>query len=66
MTVIPLTETRLEVALKLLHWNSEIADLSRVAKELDLSSYEFNTISDDQFFQELFFYVHNRDTLICS
>lgn len=59
-------ETRFEIALKVFHWTPAVADLSRVAKELELSSYEFNTISDEQFFQELFFYVHNRDTLIVS
>jgi hypothetical protein len=59
-------ETRLEVTLKMLQWNPNVADLSRVAKELDLSAYEFNTMSDEDFFHKLFEYYHNRDTLIIT
>jgi len=59
-------ETRLEIALKVFQWNPDIADLPRVSKELGLTVYEFNSFTDEQFFQELFMYVHNKDTLIVS
>lgn len=60
------TETRFEIALKVFHWNPEVADLQRVAKELDLSVYEFNRITDEEFFKELYLYCNNRDTFTVS
>lgn len=59
-------ETRMEIALKVFQWNSEVADLPRVAKELGVSPFEFNRMSDDEFFKELFMYVHQKDTFIVS
>ena len=65
MVVIKAEETRLEIALKVFHWSPEVADLVRVAKELNLTAYEFNNINDEEFFRELFMYVHERDTSNC-
>lgn len=64
--IVKPTESRLEIALKVFQWSPNVADLTRVSKELELTCYEFNTISDEEFFQELFMYFHNRDSLICS
>lgn len=64
--MIKLQESRLEIALKVFQWNPEVADLSRVAEELNVSSYSFNTMTDEQFFQELFMYVNERSTIEVS
>lgn len=61
--IIKPIETRYEIALKVFQWNPEIADLSRVAEELAISSYRFNTMSDEDFFHELYSYFHNKDKL---
>lgn len=60
-----MTQTRLEIAIKVLHWQPTL-DVSAVAKQFNLTSYQFNTMPEQEFFNELFFYCHNRDTLIVS
>lgn len=57
--------TRLELAIKVLQWQPTL-DTNMVAKQFNLTAYEFNTLSEQQFFDELFFYCHNRDTLTVS
>lgn len=54
------TETRLEIALKVFQWNPEVADLNRVAQELEVSAYLFNTMTDEQFLQEIFLYCGRK------
>lgn len=64
--IIKPTETRMEIALKVFQWSPNIADEERISAELGLTKEEFNRIDDEQFFRELFMYVHERDTFTVS
>lgn len=59
-------ETRYSIALKVLNWDENVSSLVRVAEEFNVSTYDFNHMTDEEFFHELFRYVHNRDTLTVS
>lgn len=66
MMIVKQTETRIQIALKVFQWSPEVADEERISAELGLTTKEFNLIDDEQFFRELFMYVHERDVFIGS
>lgn len=56
------TESRLEIATKILNWNPRETTPIRVSEELDIRIGEFFKMDDEEFFNTLYSYVHNRDT----
>ena len=55
------TESRLEIATKILNWNPQQTTPLRVSEELDIRIGEFFKMDDEEFFNTLYSYVHNRD-----
>lgn len=58
---VALIESRLEVAIKIFNWNPACATPMRVAEELDIKVNEFYKMSDEEFFNTIYSYVHNKD-----
>jgi hypothetical protein len=58
-TIVKLKESRLEVAAKCFNWNMTAISPKDVASELRISVTEFYEMSDLDFFDTLFSYVHN-------
>lgn len=57
--VIQPIETRLEIAQKILNWNTKDVTPYRIAEILDLKVTEFYRMSEEEFFNTLYSYVHN-------
>lgn len=58
--IIKPTESRIDITLKVLNWSPNLVSVERIAHELDLQISEFYRMDDEQFFNTLYSYVHNR------
>lgn len=57
---------RLEIASKVLHLDIERTTKQKVCNEFALTEYEFDNMSDEEYFNILFEYCHNTSPLVAS